>query len=78
MFTLFSFLCPNLGMRLSNAVLATNTSIVMLKALFIKQCFHFKKIEHVHFKSTIKCFKEVKIDKWLDFATLISPHRLLC
>ena len=34
----------------------------------------------LHLKSTIKCFKEVKIDKWevTGYILLISPHRLLC
>ena len=32
-------------------------------------------LKELHFKSTIKCFKEVKIDKWPKFILLISPHR---
>ena len=33
----------------------------------------------MHFESNIKCFKEVKIDKWLYLPyTTHFPHRLLC
>ena len=31
----------------------------------------------MHLKSTIKCFKEVKIDKWPDLSYLFLPQWLL-
>ena len=35
-------------------------------------------LKKLYFKSIIKCFKRVKIDKWPDSPCTNFPHRLLC
>ena len=43
--------------------------------LHVSTCYQclYEAMKQLHFKSTIKCFKEVKIDKLLDLPYSLSP-----
>ena len=62
------FTLKNLSCMVLNAI-SDSVSLVRCKNEALKK---------LYFKSIIKCFKRVKIDKWPDSPCTHFPHRLLC